>query len=304
MSTKKVPSPYEIEKELTNIQSQLLIRDGVIVISTEAYEDYGQSKSTKYLQEAKTLGKNIWKLSLKLYDFSKQAKDFILNKIVSEKFIVNKLGTLKMAVNNFEHQRGFVSNVPTFDEQRKRFLNIIKVVEYIEKISNTSTISINDFPSSDSIMDNIEQITGGAIYVSKAKAESSYRNLAWRAPQLTSFEITQSDWVKDQNMEQIKGLALTCKFSMSEKLIKVSEKISARCKQFIKEHRHAMSTYDPDNENDESERTNLESELAGMYSFAYSIEKIVRQVLTQGIQKEINTFSNIYLSRLSRIKAN
>lgn len=278
-----------IEKDLTELNGIMFLKSG-IVVGLEGYS------LAKFKNDVVSLSKQLFKISKDLYTLSINVKDFILNKIVSEKVIHDKIDKLLSAIANKSGRRAYVKSVPTFQTQRTRLLNMIKLVEYIE---NSANMDVDQLPDMDSYIENIAKMSGGVLKLTKPAEGSTFKNLKWNQPILENYEISQSPWATKSNLDQIKGLALTCKYDMVEKLKAASLIIARRCNNARKEISDAV-TYTTSE--DEYTTSMTQDEIAKMYILAYTIEKAIKQTLTQGLQKEINTFINTYLSRLHNFK--
>lgn len=279
-----------IEKDLTELNGIMFLKTGVVV----GLEEYTLAQFKK---DAVFFSKKLYKISKDLYTLSINVKDFILNRIVSEKAIHNKANMLFSAISNKAGHRAYVKNVPFFQEQRTRFLSLIKLVEFIE---NSAKMDVNQFPDMDGYIENISKISGGVLKLTKPSEGSTFKNLKWNPPTLENYEISQSPWAQKSNIDQVKGLAITCKYDMVEKLKAASLTIAKRCNAARKEIADTASTYN--NEEDEYASSMTHDEIAKMYTLAYTVEKAIKQTLTQGLQKEINVFTNTYLSRLQNFK--
>jgi|BioPla2DNA2_1021312.scaffolds.fasta_scaffold12679_3 hypothetical protein len=279
-----------IERDLTELNGMMFVDSGVIY-SVEAFD------LKKFGKDTVKFGKLLYQVSKDLYALSVNVKDFVLNKIVSEKVIHDKANMLLAAIHNKQGHRAYVAKVPFFQEQRGRFLSLIKVVELIE---DTAKRDVSNLPDMDRFIEEIAQTSGGVLKAVPPSKGSTFKNLKWSPPTLESYEISQSPWAQKANIDQIKSLAITCKYDMVEKLKAASLIIAKRCNDARKEIASVASTYD--NEEDEYASNQHSNEIANMYTLAYTVKKAIDQTLTQGLQKEINIFTNTYLTRLQKLK--
>lgn len=280
----------QLELNITDLQGDLFLNNNMVV---------GTESLQQFMSDAGKIGAKILKLSKDLFYFSLNVKDFIMNKIVSEKMIHDKSAKVLGVIRHATMKRAYVQQVPSFQNQRMRFLNLIKVVNYIQKVS---TQPIESFPHGDSFIDNIVDLAGGVFIITTPSKGSSFKNLKWNPPALTDYEVLHSPWNNESNMNQIKGLSLTCKYDMVEKLKATSTEMAKRCEKAAKDYSQQMGPFYEEDEDDGMERERLQNEMATLYTLGYSIGKATRQVLKEGLQKEINMFITKYLSRLSKLK--
>jgi hypothetical protein len=279
-----------LERNLTELNGMMFVDSGIIY-AVEAFD------FKKFGKDTVKFGKLLYQVSKDLYALSVNVKDFVLNKIVSEKVIQDKANMLLSAIANKQGHRAYVTKVPFFQEQRNRFLSLIKVVELIE---DTAKRDANSLPDMDRFVEEIANMSGGVLKAVPPAKGSTFKNLKWNPPTLESYEISQSPWAQKSNIDQVKGLAITCKYDMVEKLKVASLTIAKRCNDARKEIASIASTYD--NEEDEYASSQHSNEIANMYTLAYTVKKVINQTLTQGLQKEINIFTNTYLTRLQKFK--
>lgn len=273
---------HQLEQDLTQVNGLLLLRDNLIIASNEGLI---KDISTSVVDIAKFLAKT----TVSLYKFSKDLKDFITNSIVSEQRIHDRCALLLDRIKTITNKRAYVKNVPTLQQQRTRFLNLIKVVEYVETAASYST---DNFPPGDSFIENVARISGGLLTITRPSEGSTFKNLEWNEPEVTSYEITQSPWANEYNVNQLKALAITCKYDMADKLKNAATIIAKRC-DVAKRNYTANAPDDDDNT-----YSSIDTELANIYTISYMVSKAVKQILKQGLQKEINTFTNTHISRL------
>lgn len=270
-----------IEEHLTELNGELMLSSGMVIGVEGLLADFNITPSN-IASKLVSIGKN-------LYSFSKTVKEVTVNQIVSEKYLTDKFSNVLNAIQNISTSRAYVQNVPTFEEQRKRFLAIIKTVGYIEKAANSH---INNLPYGDGFLDGIVSNCGGVVKLVKASEGSSFKNLKWFPPSLTEYEIKSSPWASASNMNQIKALAITCKYDMTEKLSKAADVLVKRCEE---------ARDDLQNEgHDDSYSDN--NEVANIYTMAYMVGKAIRQLHRDGIQNEVNKFAVTYLGRLKNFK--
>jgi hypothetical protein len=279
-----------LELDITDLQGDLFLSSDMVV---------GTESLQQFMSDAGKIGAKILKISKDLFYFSLNVKDFIMNKIVSEKMIHDKSAKVLGVIRQTTMKRAYVQQVPSFQNQRARFLNLIKVVNYIQKVS---TQPIESFPQGDAFIDNIVDLAGGVFAITTPSKGSSFKNLKWNPPALTDYEVLHSPWNNESNMNQIKGLSLTCKYDMVEKLKATSIEMAKRCEKAAKDYSQQMGSFYEEDEDDGMERERLQSEMAALYTLGYSIGKATRQVLKEGLQKEINMFTTKYLSRLAKLK--
>lgn len=278
----------DIEKELTDINGLLFINSGVLV-SNESYH------ITNFVKDIKTIGIKLYKVSIKLYKFSKAIRDFAVNKIVSEKKIHENFNMLADAVGDIHMTRAYVEDVPTFQEQRARFLGLMRIVDYIEK---SAGMSVNSMPTGDTYIENIAKLSNGVLTISKPDEGSTFKNLTWKAPNLVEYDLKGSPWANVRNLDQIKNISIKCKYDMVDKLQLAANKIAKRCDEARDEYSNSLGGYDDQNNTGEYER--IQYEMAALYSLSYSIEKAIQQTMSEGLRKEVNTFTNKYLVRLKK----
>lgn len=278
----------EIEKELTDINGLLFISSDVIV-SNESYH------LSNFVKDIKTIGIKLYKVSIKLYKFSKFIRDFAINKIVSEKKIHENFNALAGAVGDIHMARAYVRGVPTFQDQRARFLGLIRVVDYIEK---SADIPVESMPNADMYIENIAKLSNGVLKISRPDEGSTFKNLSWAPPNVLEYDLKGSPWASISNLDQIKNLSIKCKYDMAEKLQSAANKIAKRCDESRAQYGSSLGGYD-DTENS-MEYEHMQNEMAAIYSLSYSIEKAIRQCMAEGLRKEVNTFTNKYLVKLKR----
>lgn len=229
-------------------------------------------------------------LAISMNNFAKWLHDSIRDKVVTEKYIHNKFGKLSQSIASIKETRAYVDNVPTFDIIEKRLVSLLQLIDYIVDLSKKDKIE----ESVDSIIQKVVLKSGGTLKIGTSRADTPYSNIQWNEAPLTEYDIKSSKWSDSHQIEKLKNLMLKCKYESVDDLAKAATLIAKKCT--------AVSTTaesDPGYGYEEPTEPDY-NQMAESYNVSYIVGKLIRQVYSQGIQKEINMVAICYLYRLTK----
>lgn len=221
--------------------------------------------------------KGIKSVGGSLAKFAAWVHNTIQNKTVSEKYIIKKFTKLEHTLADSETSRGYVKDVPTFEEVQKRLAGILNACGYIKDLSTNEQGSYDD-----SVFDRIVQMSNGVFKADVPYEGSSYRNLKWDPPKLTQYEVIKSPWNNASNLQRLRNLTVEVKYQSLEDLATAASSLVKKCSQFRDEGAYSNDEY---------------GEVAQTYNAAYVINKLVKQI-NAAINKEVNTLCIQYITRL------
>lgn len=265
----------KLERTLTILHGELLIKGGLYPSLEGEDIELGKPKS---------IAKKLVTASKNLYAFTKAVKDIVVNKIVSEKLVIERSITTTKTIQEITAQKAFVDKVPTYEVQRKRFMGLIAAADYVQGLATSGTVADLDY----SLLDNIVEKSNGVLKITKPSEGSSFKNLTWTPPELTRYEIKTSRWASNSGMQEMQSLALTCKYQAVDKLTEVAKTLVKRCESA------RADLYGQGLTDDETD------EMAKLLNTTYLIGKAIKQLIREGIEKEVNTFTIKYLGRLKK----
>lgn len=229
----------------------------------------------------------IKSIGITMNNFSKWLYNTIRDRVVTEKYIHNKFMKLDAAIKSIQETRAYVAKVPTYDILEKRLVSILQVVDYISELSKKEKLD----ESVDAIIQKVVLKSGGLLKIGAANADSPYTNIQWNEAPLTEYDIKSSKWANSKESEKLKNLMLKAKYETVDDLAKASSLIAKKCSAV--DNQVAETGYGETSEVDYNT-------LADSYNVSYVVGKLIKQVYSQGIQKEINTIAICYLYRLTK----
>ena len=228
-----------------------------------------------------------------LGSLARTLQNMVTNHIVSEKFIRKRFGSLKTKYVNvfFNKDMAKLDYVvaPTYDTVSKRLTGLNKAVQTIKEMASSD--NIGDIVGSD-FYGKIALMTNGVLSL-KSSSTGLVNNLVWSPPQLEEFKLLNSPFAKPENIENLCNSVLFVKYKTMEGVDATVKECLKRTKK-LNDEAEKYASYDVDEENEEKYMHD--------YGNAYMISKILKDVVKQGIQREINTIAISYIHKWKNIK--
>lgn len=228
-----------------------------------------------------------------LTSLARSLQNMVTNRIVSEKFIRKRFGSLKTKYVDvfFNKEMAKLDYVvaPTYDAVSKRLTGLHNAVQAIKAMASSENIS-------DVIGGNfygkIAMMTNGVLTL-KSSATGLVNNLVWSPPQMTEFKLLESPFSRIENIENLCNSVLFVKYKTMEGVDQTVKECLKRTKK-LSDQADSIASYDV--EDDTSEKYMHD------YSNAYMVSKILKDVVKQGIQREINTIAISYVHKWKNVK--
>lgn len=233
------------------------------------------------------LASAIKSIGITMNNFSKWLYNTIRDKVVTEKYIHNKFAKLDAVIKSIQETRAYVDRVPEFDVLIKRLVSLLQVVAYISELSKKEKLD----ETVDAIIQKVVLKSGNVFKIVAANADTPYTNIQWNEAPLTEYDIKSSKWANYKEAEKLKNLMLKAKYETVDDLAKAASLIAKRCS--------SVDSQASDVGYGESDEVDYNT-LADSYNVSYVVGKLIKQVYSQGIQKEINTIAICYLYRLTK----
>ena len=228
------------------------------------------------VSSAKSIGSNLAK-------FAAWVHNTLQNKTVTEKYILKRFAKLEQTLSGAETSRGYVKDVPTYEVVQKRLVGILQVCDFIKELSSQqdTTGGYND-----GIFEKVALVSNGVLKLTAPYTDTTYRNLEWVKPTLSSYEVLKSPWNNSNNLQKLRNLVIQAKYESLEDLASAAKVLAKRCSKFREETAYAAPDY---------------NEVANTYNAAYVINKMIKQI-NQAINKEVNTLVISYITQLINYK--
>ena len=220
-------------------------------------------------------------------------QNMVTNRIVSEKFIRKRFGSLKTKYVDIFFNKDMAKLdyvvAPTYDTVSKRLTGLNKAVMTIKDVASSNNIS--DVIGSD-FYGKIAMMTNGVLTV-KSSSTGLVNNLVWSPPALEEYKILNSPFAKPENIENMCNSVLFVKYKTMEGVDATVKECLKRTKK-LSDEAEKFTSYEVDEENEERYMHD--------YGNAYMVSKILKDVVKQGIQREINTIAISYIHKWKNIK--
>ena len=228
------------------------------------------------VSSAKSIGSNLAK-------FAAWVHNTLQNKTVTEKYILKRFTKLEQTLSSAETSRGYVKDVPTYEVVQKRLVGILQVCDFIKELSSQqdTTGGYND-----GIFEKVALVSNGVLKLTAPYTDTTYRNLEWVKPTLSSYEVLKSPWNNSNNLQKLRNLVIQAKYESLEDLAAAAKVLAKRCSKFREETAYTAPDY---------------NEVANTYNAAYVINKMIKQI-NQAINKEVNTLVISYITQLINYK--
>lgn len=228
------------------------------------------------VSSAKNIGSSLAK-------FAAWVHNTLQNKTVTEKYILKRFAKLEQTLSSAETSRGYVKDVPTYEVVQKRLVGILQVCDFIKELSSQqdTTGGYND-----GIFEKVALVSNGVLKLTAPYTDTTYRNLEWVKPTLSSYEVLKSPWNNSNNLQKLRNLVIQAKYESLEDLAAAAKVLAKRCSKFREETAYTAPDY---------------NEVANTYNAAYVINKMIKQI-NQAINKEVNTLVISYITQLINYK--
>ena len=214
-----------------------------------------------------------------------------LNRIVNEKFIRKRFDGLKTAYVNFFYkdlgdQSAYVM-APTYEDMAARLVGLHSCVMYLKKAAESTDVvdSVNM-----STYAKLVEMSHGALAV-EGTANGLVNHLKWNPPKIVMTRLSGSKWSKPENIDNLCNSVLFVKYQTMEGVNATVNTCLKRTQRMAESVDDITSAID-----EESADRYMQN-----YGSAYMLSKMLKDVVTQGIQREINTLVINYIHKLKDI---
>lgn len=279
---KKQLSPEEASKTLNRQAEKLtLLSDELKNIKLNTSEESISEVIGNFVQGSIKAAKYTYGATKKIISvtdkFINKVKDFITDKIVDEKYIVEQFNELKKkteALKTDTSRTQYVYEVPTYQTVLKRLNSIIKVMNYLNgQVDNNEPIDIG------MLTDNIARESNNIVEKIVDKKDEYKISFKWKEPVLEDhYNFSESQWANDSNRMKIKNLIYVIKFDCTDKLNTVVNKLQEKCEQQAAEDEDAST----------------------IFGNIYILGSVIKEFYAEAVLKEVNTFMMTYMKRLNK----
>ena len=291
-----VPSEEEIELEkvLRELRQKNIVIDEYsnealsLIIQDASVEDFVE----KLRGTAFSLSYKLRRMTRSVGTFARFLQRITMNRIVNEKFIRGRFEGLKRAYLNYFYKDladdGAYVMAPSYEDMSRRLVGLHECVMFLKKAAESNDIS--DTITMDTYTKLVE-ISHGALSV-ESTSDGLFNHLKWAPPTIVQTVIKGSKWSNPQNIDNLCNSVLFVKYNTMDGVNSIVNTCLKRTK------RLAESVDDFGSAIDEDSATLYMQN----YGSAYMLSKMLKDVVNQGIQREINTLTINYIHKLKDIR--
>ena len=178
---------------------------------------------------------------------------------------------------------------PTYDTMTARLRGLADITTYLKRLADSENpsdvVDINTYSK-------VAAMSNGVLKV-ESSSTGMVNHLVWQAPPLERTVCVDSPLAKISNIDNLCNAVLFVRN-------KATENVVGTVDASLKKTERRLSPFGDDlpleSGNEDAERAMRN------YSVAYMLTKMARDVVKQGIQREVNTLAVNYLAKLKNLK--
>ena len=293
--------PYSLSKEEIEIETMLKeLRQKNISLDEYSNEALSLILQDVYMGDVIEKMRGItYSASYKLRRMTSSAVTFArflqritVNRIVNEKFIRKRFDGLKKAYFNFFYEdladKSAYVVAPSYTDMSKRLVGLHECVMYLKHAAESSDIvdSVNQ-----STYAKLVSMSNGALTV-KTTDGGLMNHFEWNPPELKQTVIFGSQWSNPKNIDNLCNSVLFVKYKTMDGVGSIVNTCLKRTKRMAESVDDYTAAIDED----------TADQYMHNYGSAYMLSKMLKDIVKQGIQREINTLAINYIHKLKDIR--
>lgn len=228
-----------------------------------------------------------------LANFAGSIKLNLMTSILSEERIRKRFSGLRLAYLPFAYESTKDPHAyciaPEYSVMTSRLSGLANAVYYLKQIADSDNVStivnVNTYAK-------IESMVNGTLKLQSSNS-GFVNHLVWSPPPLVKVYCQNSPLAKPVNIDNLCNAVLFLRDKVMTNVVSIVDTA-------MKKTEKKLEAFDEDAElipGDDSAETTMRN-----YSVAYMLTKMTRDVVKQGIQREVNTLAINYIHKLKAIK--